>query len=382
MTIIPSQRHLFNIPDHIAYFNCAYYSPLLNESVNRLVQGVYSKSSPWQRFPSHFFEDAETIRKMASEIFGGDTDGYAIIRAASYGFSTAMRIAEPLLKKGDKILVPAEEFPSVVYNARRVCYETGAEIITIPYPEDGNWTTQVLNYIDDEVKILAMSACHWTNGAYVNLEAVGDACRQANCVFMIDATQALGAMPIDIDRIQPDFLIAAAYKWMLCPYGSGLMYVNEKWRNARPLEETWPARENAENFAELVNYNDNYQPGAKRFDAGEKCTPTILPGMVAALEQIQKWGVENIAASISAINESVSSHLLSLGFQLPDAAQRCPHMFGAVLPPAYKGNLVTELKERNIFISQRGNALRFSPHLYNNENDMHNLLNALDDLIR
>lgn len=377
MNLIPSQRHLFNIPDDIAYFNCAYYSPLLNESVNRLVEGVHSKSSPWQRFPHHFFDDAETIRTTASEIFGGDADGYAIIPAASYGFSTAMRIVEPLLQRGDKILVPAEEFPSVVYNAKRVCNETGTELITIPYPENGNWTKAIINRIDNTVKVLAMSACHWTNGAYTNLEAIGEACRRVNCIFMIDATQALGAMPIYIDRIQPDFLIAAAYKWLLCPYGSGLMYVNEKWRNARPLEEAWSVRENAENFAELVKYNDNYKPGARRYDVGEKCTPTILPGMVAALKQIKSWGVENIAASLSAINKSISTRLEELHFQLPDESQRCPHMFGAVLPEGYTGNLVAELKAKNIFISQRGNALRFSPHLYNNDNDVERLLDAL-----
>jgi selenocysteine lyase/cysteine desulfurase len=199
--------------------------------------------------------------------------------------------------------------------------------------------------------------------------------------MVIDATQSLGAMPIELDLVKPDFIVAAGYKWMLCPYGFSLMYVSENWRDARPLEETWLARENAQDFSSLVNYSDKYLPGARRFDVGEKCTSTILPGAIAAFEQINDWGVAYIAESISEINNQIASHLFQLGFQLPDVSQRCPHMFGALIPDYYKGNLVAELRERNIFISQRGKSVRFAPHLYITNNDMERLLNAIDELI-
>ena len=75
MPLLPSQRHLFDIPDDIAYFNCAYNSPQLNESQNRLLAGVHSKSHPWQRTAQNFFDDAETVRCLAAEVFGCDTDG-------------------------------------------------------------------------------------------------------------------------------------------------------------------------------------------------------------------------------------------------------------------------------------------------------------------
>jgi hypothetical protein len=80
------------------------------------------------------------------------------------------------------------------------------------------------------------------------------------------------------------------------------------------------------------------------------------------------------------INKLIASQLETKGFHLPDESQRCPHMFGAILPGHYKGNLVGELKKRNIFISQRGNSLRFAPHLHINENDMGRLLSSLREL--
>jgi selenocysteine lyase/cysteine desulfurase len=381
MPILPSQRHLFDIPDDIAYFNCASISPLLNESQRRLLEGVRSKSHPWERTPQSFFDDAETIRQLSAEIFGGDADGYAVIPAASYGMSTAARAVEPHLNSGERIVVIADEFPSVVLPWRRTAQETGAVMVTVPAPADGDWTRAILNLIDASVKVIAISSCNWMNGAYIDLHKIGSACRSAGSILAVDATQTLGAMPLPLADIRPDFLVAAGYKWLLCPYGFGLLYVAERWRDARPLEESWLARDNAEDITALTRYSDRYMPGVRRFDVGEKCTPTILPGAIAALEQIRMWGVENIAASLAAINAKISGHLQQLGCKLPGENQRCPHLFGAQLPETFNGNLVAELKARNIYISQRGNSLRVAPHLHVSELDVERLIEGLEELI-
>lgn len=382
MPSIPTQRHLFDIPDEVAYFNCAYNSPQLNESLSRLLSGVRTKSHPWERTPASFFDDAETIRRLSSAVFGGDADGYAVIPAASYGLSTAARAIEPHLREDDRILVIAEGFPSNVLPWKRTAGEVGAVLETVPSPAHGNWTQAILERIDRGVRVVAVSTCHWTNGAYIDLRPIGQACRDVDAVLVVDATQSLGAMPFPLAEVMPDFLVAAGYKWLLCPYGFSLLYVSEQWRDARPLEETWLARQNAEDFAALVKYSDNYMPGSRRFDVGEKCTATILPGAIAALEQIETWGVGNIAAALSTINTTIASHLEQMGFQLPTETQRCPHMFGATLPTAQTTNFVAELKAKNIFISQRGSALRFAPHLHVTEHDLHRLIEALSEWAR
>lgn len=278
MHLIPTQRELFDIPREIAYFNCAYNSPQLNESRKRLLAGVAEKSHPWNRTPGSFFEDAETIRCLCADIFGGNINGYAIVPAASYGSSTAARAVEPVLQAGDGILLIEEEFPSNVLPWRRTAQETGAILKTVVTPEDGNWTQSILTKINRDIRVVVVSTCHWTNGAYIDLRPIGSACRDTGSILVVDATQTLGAMPFILDEIQPDFLFAAGYKWLLSPYGFGILYVSEKWRDARPLEESWLARSNAEDFTALVKYSDTYLPGARKFDVGEKNTATILPG--------------------------------------------------------------------------------------------------------
>lgn len=199
-------------------------------------------------------------------------------------------------------------------------------------------------------------------------------------MLVVDATQSLGAQPFALLDVKPDFLVAAGYKWLLCPYGFSLLYVSEPWRQARPLEESWLARHNAEDFAALVNYSERYLPGSRRFDVGQKCAATILPGAIAALQQLKAWGIPTIAATLSTINTTIASHLQTLGFGVPGTSQRCPHMFGALLPTGCTTNVVAELKARNIFISQRGASLRFAPHLHVTDNDLHRLLDALTEL--
>jgi selenocysteine lyase/cysteine desulfurase len=381
MSIIASQRHLFDIPEDIAFFNIAYYSPQLNESTNRLLSGVRQKSHPWERVTDHFFDDADTIRTLAAKLFGGDSDGYAVVPSATYGVSTAARAIEPRLRPGDRILVAAEEFPANVFPWRRAAQETGASVVTVPYPQDGDWTRAIASRIDGSEKVVATANCHWTNGAYIDLPTIGQASRAAGSILVVDATQSLGVMPLSMDDVRPDFLVAAGYKWLLCPYGFSLLYVAEQWRNARPLEESWQARSNAKDFTSLANYSDTYMPGARRFEVSEKCTPTILPGAIAALEQIETWGIDNIAETLSAVNGRIGAHLERLGFRLPDAAQRCPHMLGALLPEGTAGDLVSALRKEKIYISQRGNALRFAPHLHITSNDERRLTEALDSLM-
>jgi selenocysteine lyase/cysteine desulfurase len=379
MPLIASQRHLFDVPDEVAYFNCAYYGPLLNASRARLFAGARAKSHPWKRKQQDFFADAETVRKLCAEVIGGEAEGYALVPAASYGIGTAARAIEPRLRPGDEIVVIAEEFPSVVLPFKRVAQETGARLVTIATPED-DWTAAILARMDAKVKALAVSSCHWTNGAHIDLRAIGKACRDVGAALIVDGTQSVGAMPFAFDDIAPDFLAVAGYKWLLFPYGVGVLHVAEKWRDSRPLEESWLTRDNAEDFAGLVNYSDTYMPGARRFDVGEKCTSS-LPGAIAALEQVKAWGVDNIAQSLARINARIGAELGQLGFSVANDAQRSPHMFGAQLPKGYSGDLVGDLAAMNVHVSRRGSALRFSPHLHVNDADVERLLSSLRKLV-
>jgi selenocysteine lyase/cysteine desulfurase len=373
-------RDLFEIPEGISYFNTAYNAPLLRRSRQALEKAASAKSRPWERNAADFFNDAETVRSKCAGLFGSNADDYAIIPAASYGISTAARILETKLRPGDKILLMEQEFPSNVLPWRRVATESGAEIQTVARPEDGDWTSAILVRLDHNVRVAALSACHWTDGGHVDLAAISDACRQFGTALVLDMTQSLGAVPFDLDSTRPDFLVAAGYKWLLCPYGFGVMYVASQWQEERPLEESWLARANAENFARLVDYSDEYRPGARRFDVGETCVTTILPGAIEALDQIAEWGIENIFDLLRRTNERVVEQIEPLGFGKLARDFNCGHMFGVSLPEGASVDALGSLSAKGVYLSLRGQAVRIAPHLHITEPDIERLVAALSEL--
>lgn len=379
--LLPSQRHLFDIPADVAYFNCAYYAPQLNRSRERLAASVATKSHPWERMPPDFFADANAVRELAAKVAGGDADGYAIVPAASYAIATAAQALRPTLESHHRILVLDEEFPSNYYAWVRMASDLAATIDVVPRPLDGDWTAAILARLDRQVRIVAVPTCHWTNGALVDLAEVGRGCREVGAALVVDATQSLGAMPLDLHDVCPDFLVAAGYKWLLCPYGVVLLYVAPQWRNARPLEESWMTRQGAEDFAGLTRYRDEYLPGARRFDVGETAT-ALLPGAIAALEQIAAWSVDGIARSLAVINARLAAFLDQNGFLLAEPRLRCPHMIGGVLPETFRGDFVGGLRARRVFISQRGNSLRFAPHLHVTDADISQLFDGIEEMLR
>jgi len=377
MTIIPSQRELFDIPADLAYFNCAYNSPLLKKAGEALVEGSLSKCQPWRRKPNEFFDDAEAFRNAAAAAFGSSADNFAVTPSASYGSATAGRILEEYIRAGEEVLVLDEAFPSNYLSWKRLADETGANLVTAPTPEDYNWTQSVLDRISGKTGLVCVPNCHWTNGALLDLEQITDAARAVGAYIILEVTQSFGAKPIDIDRLKPDFLISAGYKWLLCPYGLSIFYADPKWHHARPLEETWLSRHNAEVFEKLVEYTDLYQSGARRFEMGQKNIPSILPGGVIALEQIGHWGIANIAETLSAFNAKIASIVEPYGFEPVPEHTRSPNILGAALKTGIPETLLPKLAEKNVYISRRGNSLRFAPYLHVNENDLDRLSDAL-----
>ncbi|WP_282949348.1 MULTISPECIES: aminotransferase class V-fold PLP-dependent enzyme [unclassified Sphingopyxis] len=371
-----SCRALFDIPDDVAYFNTAYNAPLLRASRDALVCAAGAKLRPWERAPADFFADAETLRGVSAALFGTAAENFAIVPAASYGISTAARILEPRLQAGDHILVAAQEFPSNIFPWQRIAAERGAAIRTAGRPVDGDWTRAVLAALDPSVRIAALSACHWTDGATFDLVAIGAACRANGTVLVLDVTQSLGAAPLDLAAVRPDFMVAAGYKWLLCPYGFSLLYVDPRWHGERPLEESWLARSNAQDFTRLADYCAEYRSGARRYDVGETCVTTVLPGAIAALRQIEQWGIAGIVARLGAITDRIAAAVAPLGYEILAPHFRSRHILGLSVAGDPQ-DLIGLLRARNIHVSQRGDAIRIAPHLHVTDSDVDRLIEAL-----
>jgi selenocysteine lyase/cysteine desulfurase len=378
--VLGSQRELFEIPEDIAYLNCAYMSPQLRTVRTVGEEAVARKSRPWGISPRDFFESSEKARRLFAQLVGGDAEGVAIIPSVSYGMAVAT--ANVPLKTGQNVVVLDEQFPSNVYPWRELAKRTGAEVVTVPRLVGQDWTSAVLERVHERTAIVAVPNCHWTDGSILDLVRTGERAREVGAALVVDATQSLGAYPLDVSEVQPDYLVSAAYKWLLGPYSLGFLYVSEAYREAVPIEHNWISREGSENFARLVEYTDAYAPGARRYDVGERSNFVLLPMAIEALRQILAWGVENIAASLRVLTDCIEEEAEKLGVEAVPKSVRAGHMIGLGLGPEAPEDLAVRLAEENVFVSVRGHNLRVSPHLYNTERDVGRLFDSLNRHLR
>ena len=377
--MIASQKHLFDMPSDIAYFNNAYMSPLMHNVVAASAKGMAFKQQPWTYSSDQFFTYAEEARELAGQIMDGPADNIAIIPSVSYGIQIAANNLP--IQKGQNIVVMENQFPSNVYPWQDKVKREGGEVVILPEPEDQDWTSVLLSAINSDTAIVAICQTHWSSGATIDLIKIRAALDVVGGYLVLDLTQSLGVQPFNVSDVRADFVVSATYKWMMGPYSLGFVYIDPKWHDGAPLEHNWINRRGSEDFAGLTNYRDEFQPGARRFDMGEKSNPAQLLGASAAMRQILDWGIDNIYESLSAKTESILRSLEPLGFKAAPESLRAGHYLGLSHESIDMSDLLKTLADQNIFVSARGRNLRITPHLYCDANDEQRLIAAITNFV-
>lgn len=378
--MIPCQRHLFDIPDDVAYLNCAYMSPLMNPALEAGTAGLGRKAHPWEITPDKFFTGSEEFRSTAARLIDSSADCIAIVPSASFGIATAARNLS--IEKGQSILVLAEQFPSNYYPWQRWAEETGASLKVVAWPEDHDWTAAVLDSLTSDVAVAALPHVQWTSGGRLDLVRIGSACRELGAALVLDLTQSLGALPFSVRDVQPDFAVAANYKWLLGPYSIGLLYVAPRWQGGTPLEENWIQRANARDFSSLILYTEDYDAGARRFDMGERSNFALLPAAERAMKQLLEWDVAQISETAGALNLQLAIAAAELGFSSPPQHLRAPHYLCLRRAAGIPRELPEMLAREKVFVSVRGSSVRVTPNVYNTVEDCERLVACLKQTIR
>lgn len=376
---LPSQRALFDVPADVAYFNCASIGPMLHAARAAAADALARRARPWTIGERDWFSDSERRRELFARLIGADAEGVALVPAASYGLAVAAANLES--RPGQNVLLIAEDFPSSVYTWRRHCERSGASLRTVEREAGQDWTAAVLAGLDADTAIVAVPNVHWTDGALLDLPRIAAAARRLGASLVVDASQSLGMLPLDLAAVQPDFLLAVGYKWLLGPFGLSYLWVAPRHRAGRPLEENWLLREHSEDFARLVDYRAAYQPGARRYDMGQRSAFELTPAAVAALEQLVEWGVPRIAATLQATTTAIEQALRPLGLEVT-SRPRGPHLLGVALPPEARRRAAQALAAEGVHLSLRGAAMRIAPHLHSTAQDIARLRAGLEGCLR
>jgi selenocysteine lyase/cysteine desulfurase len=277
-------------------------------------------------------------------------------------------------RRGDKIIVPVPDFPSNVYpwvNLERA----GVEICFVQKNEGRFGLPDITAVLRPGTRLIAVSSTDFATGFRCDLEELGYFCRQNGILLCVDAIQSLGAIPLDVKSCGVHFLACGGHKWLLSTMGIGALYISKEANDLlHPVRVGWRSVENEENF---YNLELKLKTDARRFEAGT----LNLAGITAlgtSLDMLLEIGIERIFERISGLNDVISTELGRRNFQVISSMEP-GHRSGILsFVPEDAGRLFRHLLNMKVLAAQRGNAVRLSPHFYNDESDVERFLEALD----
>lgn len=379
--MLSNQRSKFSLSTSGIYLNGSYMSPLLKSVEKAGIKGMVRKRNPFSITPTDFFTETEKLREEYGQLINvNESNRMVVIPSVSYGIATVAKNIK--ISAGENMIVASEQFPSNYYSWNQLVHETGGELKVVSSVQGKGrgrvWNERILESIDSKTRLVALGHVHWADGTLFQLEEIRKRTKEVGALLVIDGTQSVGALPFDVQKIQPDALICGGYKWLMGPYSIGLAYYGEYFDGGKPLEENWINRKNSENFAALINYQDAYQPVSLRYEVGEHSNFIAVPMMRAAIQQINQWKPTNIQAYCEKISKKALAQLINAGFWIEDSNYRAHHLFGIRLPKNVNRKKVVEALQKNrIAVSFRGDAIRVSPHVYNSEAEMNKLASVL-----
>ncbi|MCJ2086884.1 aminotransferase class V-fold PLP-dependent enzyme [Methylobacterium sp. E-005] len=362
---LPCQRHLFEVPAEVSYLYAAAWSPLPHCVRIAGETGLLTKRRPWDHPREMIPAWVERARAAAAGLIGAQPDDVAIVGAVSHAMAVAARNLAPV--PGGRLLRVADEFPSLRFAFDRLAVVEGLTVEEVARPSDGDWTAALLTAIArpgaPPLALATLTPLHWTDGSLIDLDRLAPAVHAAGAALVIDATQAVGAIPVDVARWRPDFLAFPTYKWALGPYGLAFLYAAPHRQDGSALDEHVGNRSSA--------------AGARRYDRGELNNPVALPMAAAGLELIASWGVPAVAARLRGLTDRLADAIEALDLPTVPRSLRATHILGVRPPGGLPVGLVESLRRNAVFASERAGALRLSPHVWVNDEDLARCVDAI-----
>ena len=381
--MLDCKKGLFSLPDDVTYLNNAYMSPILNSTEQIGINALSKKLNPTNIGVDDFFHPVNKLRETFGKLIHAPAEQIALIPSVSYGISTVTKNLKS--KVNGEIILIEEQFPSNFYPWEIYAQEHDQtlKIIKVDKSKEGwasYWNESILEAINDNTTVVSMAHVHWTDGTLFKLKEIREITKKHDAALVIDGTQSVGALPLFIDDIQVDALIVGGYKWLLGHYGLGLAYFAPSFNNGTPIDDNWINKKDSENFQKLVDYAVEYKEGAARYSMGEQSSFVLLPMLQDGLNHILEWGVENIQNYCRNLHNLLCNKLKDSPYQVSQPGASSSHLIGIRFDQTVDIPTVKrKLTEEKIFVSYRGDAMRISIHLYNDEVDIERFAKILVD---
>jgi len=368
-------RSIFPATQTYAYLNSAAISPIpttAGEAVGRqLVDVAMHGSLHYQQW----VDTKDRARALLAGMLNVKSDQVAFVRNTSDGFAS---IASGLKwKTGDNIVSFEREFPANFYPWRRVRDDHGVELRLCPEREGRIDLDELIELIDSNTKVVALSAVQFASGYRADLERIGRAARAVDALFCVDIIQGLGAMPFDLPSQFVDAACGASHKWLCSPEGCGIIFLSDRARDrVNPTLVGWIS------VAMPWNFEDREQPFKPTALAWESGTgpASLFYGLEQSLKLLTETGADKIESHLSDLTDSLCESLAGRDYEI--ISSRLPGEKSQIVCIKHRGDLTSNqlaatLEQQNVIVSPRGDRLRIAPHFYNSIEDIARLIAAL-----
>lgn len=318
----------------------------------------------------------KALREKAGRLLGApDADDVSLLSNTTEGVGIVACGLD--WQPGDNIVTARGEFPTnrLAWKglADRGVNLREAEIRGVENPE-----AELFEQVDERTRLVTVSSVQWDDGLRLDLEHLGARCRDAGVLLFVDAIQQVGALAVDVQACQVDFLAAGSHKWQMGPEGMGLFYSRAALRQS--LRIPFPGWRMLDEPYRFEREGRTPSAGGRRFEGGSPNTmgQVALEASLRVLERVGMARVEervlaNTARLMAAVDAIPGLHLVS--------DRRIERRSGIVSLQSAAGKtpeLNRALKRRKVLAALRGDVLRLSPHYYQDDTQIDVLLEALE----
>jgi selenocysteine lyase/cysteine desulfurase len=279
------------------------------------------------------------------------------------------------------VLVLSEDHSSPVLEWMARAEAQGFTVETIQRPGNGDWTEALAEAIARPgaapIALASVSSVHWSDGGIIDLGRIAHMLRAQGASLLIDATQSVGVLPLDVRALDPDFVVFPTYKWLVGPYGRAFLYVAKRHQGGIPLEQTSYGRRSVRAEQSTYVADPGYVADARRFDMGERDHFITLEMASIGMEMIAAWDSGPITARLAALTSRIADGLRDTDIGVPEARVRAPHILSLSFPEGPANALVERLAAQDIYVAPRLGRMRVSPHVYNDEEDADRFVAAM-----
>ena len=359
------------------FLNHASTGPLPQRAVDALDAVTALRAQPWRFTVELQFGTLAKARAGCARLLNADPREIALMVNTSYGLNLAAR-ALPF-EPGDVVITSDREYPSNIYPWMELEAARGVRLVRVPC--DGVLPDEeaILAALDQpRVRAVVLSWVSFATGYRIDVERIGRACRERGIWFVLDAIQGIGAAQLDVRAVDVDVVACGGQKWLLAPWGTGFVWLRpDLVQRLRPVDVSWMATRNSDDFSRLIDYDFTYREDARRFEM------ITLPyqdfvGLNASLDMFFEVGLDEVYAHVHRLTTRIvewSFH--TAGVRLvtpPDAARRAGIV--AVAPPDPVA-ASERLTAAGVTHSLREGAIRLAPHFYNTGDEIDRALALL-----